>query len=378
MSVAIISTKTGNGHNSVMNTLADEFKNQGYDDVAVFPTFYEDLMVSNKIMSDFYNFLMITSTELCGKFSELSSLVRPDLSEDFYNGVHDKIVEFIKSNSFSTIISTSHTLNHAFIRILKEMDLYYSIGFYIVITDPYNPISVGFAAQDAKKYYCGSSTVKNILLKSGISEQKIEAVGYPIHSKFFKEFTEKDIDGIYQKLDFRKDKKTLLINSGSQGAYHYLKLLKPVLATYKDLQIIFVCGRNKNLQDLVNATIKKEKCTNVRAFGFVDNIEELMKVSDIIITKAGANAFFECLYMQKPMIIDGINGYLFQERGVLDFIKRDKMGIVLDDQENLINVISEMLDDRKYNEFKENIIELKLQNGAKEIISDILKTEGLR
>lgn len=374
MSIAIISTKTGNGHNSVMNTISTELQRQEFTEVSLFPTFYEDLMMSNKILSDFYNFLMITSTELCNKFSELSTLVRPDLSEDFYNGIYDKVVKFLKENKFKTIISTSHTLNHAFIRILKELGLEDSIGYYVVITDPFNPISVGFAPKDAKKYYCGSDIVKNILIKSGIEGEKIVAVDYPVNEKFLKTYLENEIDEIYSDLNLYKDKRTILINSGSQGVYHYIKFLKTVSELTDDVQIIFIAGKNKALFDLANRSISKDKL--IRIFGYVDNIEKLMKISDIIITKSGANAFYEGLFMEKPMIIDGVNGFLFQERGVLDFLNKNKVGIVINDEVSLKTALIELLDSQKYNEYKENIRNLKLVNGVEQIVNDILKTES--
>ena len=61
MSIGILAAQTGRGHVSVMKTLYKEFINCGVYDVKCFPSFYEDMMISNKILSDFYNFLMINS-----------------------------------------------------------------------------------------------------------------------------------------------------------------------------------------------------------------------------------------------------------------------------------------------------------------------------
>ena len=87
MSIAILAAKTGNGHISVMNSLENEFKMQGYNDVICFPDFYEKMQVSNRILSDFYNFLVRNSPKLCNQYCEFSALTRSDSTEDFYNGV---------------------------------------------------------------------------------------------------------------------------------------------------------------------------------------------------------------------------------------------------------------------------------------------------
>ena len=55
MSIGILAAQTGRGHVSVMKTLYKEFINCGVYDVKCFPSFYEDMMISNKILSDFYN-----------------------------------------------------------------------------------------------------------------------------------------------------------------------------------------------------------------------------------------------------------------------------------------------------------------------------------
>ena len=153
MSIGILAAQTGRGHVSVMKTLYKEFINCGVYDVKCFPSFYEDMMISNKILSDFYNFLMINSTSLCRKYGEFTYLTKSDMSEDFYIGVKNFIIEFIENNDFDTIISVSHSINYSFIRILNELNLTDKINYYIVITDPFDPIAVGFATRGSKKYY---------------------------------------------------------------------------------------------------------------------------------------------------------------------------------------------------------------------------------
>lgn len=48
MSIGILAAQTGRGHVSVMKTLYKEFINCGVYDVKCFPSFYEDMMISNK------------------------------------------------------------------------------------------------------------------------------------------------------------------------------------------------------------------------------------------------------------------------------------------------------------------------------------------
>ena len=66
MKIGIIGGLTGNGHVSVLNTLRDEFELQNVQ-VECYPDFYEKILLSNKILSDYYNFLLSNSIALCNK-----------------------------------------------------------------------------------------------------------------------------------------------------------------------------------------------------------------------------------------------------------------------------------------------------------------------
>lgn len=371
MKIAIISAQTGNGHNSVMYTLKNMFCKHGYKDIDVYPDFYEQLMISNRILSNYYNFLMTNSTELCNKFCEFSYMTRSDLSEEFYLGVKDKIYEFLRKDKHDIIISVSHTINYAMIRAIKELKLTNKIKYYIVITDPYEPISVGFAIVGADRYYCTSNSVKMILNNEKILDSDIKIIGYPISSNY--NLLHKNNSKILQKLKFNKNYPIILINSGSNGTYHYISFLKS-LSKYKNtLQIIFICGNNPVLYKQANRYISKNKLQNrVKIFGFVENLYDYLSVSNLVLSKAGANSFFEALSMEVPIIVDATHGFLFQEKGVEKFIRNNNNGIILYDENNLISVVEYMLETDNYSGFVSNIKKINYKNGSKDIINDII------
>lgn len=369
MKIAIISAKTGNGHIMVMNSLEQCLKQLGYN-VDVFPTFYEDLMPSNKIMSDFYNFLTVNSIELCCKLSELSYITRPDLTEDFYKGVKRSIIKFLEDNRFDIVISTIHTVNYAFLRILEEKNLKDKVSYFIVITDPYNPISIGFDCKGADHYFVHTQIVKDYLLKKGILENKIDVVGYPINEKF-KQFVPEI--SIYKKLGIEKYKKTVLINSGSQGSYLYFDILKKIIDNNFKCQIIFICGKNTILFKQVSRYIQKYNLENfIKVYGFINFMPEVLYVSDFVISKAGANTVFECLYMQTPIIIEATQGLLFQEQGIKEFLKLYDIGAIANNIEEMILIFRNFMNDEILENKKMNMAHLKITDGKEKIINKIL------
>lgn len=146
-----------------------------------------DILVSlpgNKILSDFYNFLMINDINVCNKYCEFTALTRPDISENFLAGTKEFVKEFLLKYKFDILISVSHTINAVIINSLTENQELINTKFYIVVTDPFEPIAVGYNVPGANLYFCTNDCVKKILLKSGIEEEKININDYPLSEKY--------------------------------------------------------------------------------------------------------------------------------------------------------------------------------------------------
>lgn len=369
MKIGILAAETGRGHISVMNTLKKVFYNQGIEDVKCFPSFYEDMMLSNKILSKFYNFLMVNSPALCEKYCEFTFVNRGDLSEEFYLGVKDYTEKFLLENKFDILISVSHTINHALIRLIKELKMNNILDYLIVITDPYEPIAVGYAVTGAKRYYCANDTIKNILIKSHVEDERIIVSGYPIDSKF--DMLKLNRKNVLKTINFSDNKKTILINAGSQGINLYYNIMRNI--NKKNIQIILLCGKNENLYNRSLKYVRKEKLeSNVKVFPFVENLQEYLYISDIVITKAGANSIYESLIMEKPILVEAVEGFLFQERGIQKLMKQYQFGEILEDLDNLNEQLQNMLKEYNLNFYKKQIRSMNIQNGCKKIICDII------
>ena len=372
MKIAILAANTGNGHISVMKALEKEFNQYESLQVSCFPNFYEDMMISNKILSKFYNFLMVNSTELCEKYCEFTYINRGDLSKDFYLGVKEFVVKFLENNEFDVVISVSHTINYCIIRILKELKLEKKINFVIVITDPYNPIAVGYAVPGANKYYCANERVQKILLRSKIPEEKIVISGYPVDSKF--EESKANKEKIIRQFKFIPEKKIVLINAGANGINVYYEILKRL--DKNKIQIIFLCGNNSILQGRCERYVRKNNLEDaIRIIPFTNEMDKYLFVSDIVITKAGANSIYESLMMEKPILIEAVNGFLFQEKGIINTLEKYHFGEILSNIDEVNHILDDMLKDENMKLYKKNIKKMEIKNGCSKIVNDIIREE---
>lgn len=371
MSISIISASTGNGHNAVMNTLAEAFKKEYA--VKCYPSFYEDLLPSNRILSNFYNLLQKASIALCKKYTELAIFEGKETQNRLYESCYDALDAFVRKEEHDAIISTTPLLNRLMIRYLKENSFSEKIPFYIVVTDPYYPIYPGFEEMGATRYFCANDVVKSILSDAGVEADKINVFGYPIAEKFCRMPSENEKMNIYKKYGLKAGKPVLLMNSGAQGSFHYLSIIKAVAPKYRLIfQLIVICGKNKGLFRATQLYCHKNGIENIAVLPYINNMEELLYISDACITKAGANMVYECLLACTPLIIDSTDGLLYQEQGIVQFLKKYSIGYVFEDTEALNNILHALDSDGLTEQLKRNIDAMHLVNGTEKIVNSIL------
>ena len=101
-------------------------------------------------------------------------------------------------------------------------------------------------------------------------------------------------------LGFSKDKKLILIVMGSLGSEVINEKLKDFLSTFNDpnKEILFVTG-NRSYDDFKNVKVP----SSVKVVPFYNNLSGLMKVADLIISRAGASTISEILALNLPSIL---------------------------------------------------------------------------
>jgi len=149
-------------------------------------------------------------------------------------------------------------------------------------------------------YIVASDVTKEQLILKGIEENKIRVSGIPIYEKFALQASKRS--SLFAKFNLDENKFTVLVATGSFGIGPIEKIAE---ALHDDVQILVVCARNKKLFK----KISKKNYKQARVFGFIDNIEELMSIAELIITKPGGLTISEILTVGTvPLFISAIPG----------------------------------------------------------------------
>ncbi len=166
-----------------------------------------------------------------------------------------------------------------------------------VLTD-YAPHS--FWIYDNVDYYIvPSEEVKERFIKKGVLPDKIKVFGIPIDPKFSLKHNKEDLAS---KFGLTLDKPIILAMGGGQGLGPIRKITTSFKKHRIDSQLIVITGTNHKLFFSLR-NIAKKHAKRITILKFVDNIDELMEISSLIITKAGGLSTAEALSKGLPILI---------------------------------------------------------------------------
>ncbi|RJO64045.1 MAG: hypothetical protein C4540_05670 [Candidatus Omnitrophota bacterium] len=259
------------------------------------------------------------------------------------------------------VVST-HFLTSQVCADLKKHNRIHSKLITVVTDFDVHPFWVN---DDTHRYVVASEYTKERLKAQGIDDAQILVYGIPVDPKFL---LEHDKDALREKFNLKKDKNTVLVITGSFGLGP-LEEIADLLC--EETQVLVVCARNKKLY----ARLTAKGYASVKVFGFINNVEELMSVADIIVTKPGGMTIAEILTMELvPIFISPIPG---QETGNISAMAHYGIGSIAERTHDVLQIIREYKNKPdKLRSAKERIQKIKKPFAAMELYNEICKGCG--
>jgi len=193
------------------------------------------------------------------------------------------------------------------------------IPFITVITDLAKPhVAWYHPSVDRCLVPCEDAFSRGI--KLGMPPHKMRVVGHPAHPKFARYTGSKE--EARRALNWDTNLPAILFLGGGEGMGMMDKIATAINNQALDAQLTIVCGRNDELRQQLQA---KHWNQLTHIYGFVDNIEVMMKAANILITKAGPGTIAEAAISGLPMILSDAIPY--QESPNVDFVVAHNAGI---------------------------------------------------
>lgn len=220
---------------------------------------------------------------------------------------------------------------------------------------------------DVDYYIVPSEQSRDHFIKNGVNESRIKVFGIPIDPKFSVKLDRLEI---CRKLGIDPNLPVVLIMGGSQGLGPVENIVDKIEHVEAKFQLMVVCGINKKLVNILTKRKARYK-KKMLVFGLVENIDELMEVSSMVVTKPGGLTTSESLAKELPMII--IHPIPGQEAKNTEFLLREGVALKAEDSEDIATLIQELLlNNTKLSQMRNRTRELKKPNSARDVANLVL------
>jgi len=198
-----------------------------------------------------------------------------------YNGLNARrLEEFLKNEKFDVIVCTQFLAAEVSAHLKRSGQIKSRV--ICVVTD--FDVHRIWICPGIDCYTGACDYTRDILIALGIPPGRVVTSGIPTDPKFLKDY---EPSALRRQWGFKDNAVTALIATGSFG-FGPIEEIVDLLAGH---QIIVVCGHNQALYD----RLLQRQLPRVKVCGLVDNMEELMSASDVMITKPGGLSIAEAL-----------------------------------------------------------------------------------
>jgi processive 1,2-diacylglycerol beta-glucosyltransferase len=335
--VLIFSATFGAGHVRAAEAIFEAIRTKEPSSEIIHLDFGEFLNKTiNTVVKSTYIELIKHTPKLWGKFYYRTSKISPhSVFQRFLNRLgRREFLEYINSLQPDLIICTYPTVAG----ILAQLRLNHALDIPLVTVVTDYAIHSQWIHPGVDLYIVGCQEVSDGLISRGIEKQRIKVTGIPVSPKFEIPL-ERHV--LCEKLGLDSERITLLVMGGAYGVLDGAKWISRIIADSKeDIQAIIVCGRDEKLYKSLDSIISEAR-NPILLLGYVRNVEELMSVSDLIITKAGGLTVSEALTKRLPLVIfKPIPG---QEEANAIFVEKIEAGLVAYTVEELERILYRLI-----------------------------------
>ncbi|MFL5624676.1 MAG: glycosyltransferase, partial [Ktedonobacteraceae bacterium] len=190
----------------------------------------------------------------------------------------------------------------------------------------------------AEAYIVPTQNARQLYLARGLDPERVHVLGMPIDPKFTRPTASKQ--ELQRKIGLEPGLPVVLLVGGGDGAGGLQDAVRTISRARLPVQLLVITGRNRRLYAHLQRT-KSSLHVPAKIFGFVQNMPEMMRASDVIVTKAGPGTISEALACDLPIILSGyVPG---QEEGNVDYVLQNDVGVLAYDALELIDALRRLV-----------------------------------
>jgi processive 1,2-diacylglycerol beta-glucosyltransferase len=265
----------------------------------------------------------------------------------FFIKTHKKTLEksmlsYLQEEEPDFIISVAPIFNLPAINAATELAIPYLL---ITLDADLTSWSIGLEETREKKFdvtigYDAPKT-RTMLHALRVPDKNIHRIGFPIHKKFLKPQNKKRV---CEKWKLREHVPIILIMMGGIGTSTAYTYAEQIARLPQSAEVLVCAGKNKALKRNLKRLKPVSRSMKIHALDFVYNIEELMFIADLLITKGGGMTLYQAIAAQTPLICHAIGSQLPWEEENIRFITNNHLGFAINHLNEVNPLVKRLLD----------------------------------
>lgn len=347
--VLILTARFGSGHRSAAQALQESLQRENHQ-LAVEIIDFIDIFLA-PFSGFIYRVDYLSSNTFTGLYNNVYYR-KQDQGGDVLTGkmvssyVLRRLHKYVAARSPRIIIST-FPLSAYYVSLLKEK-CGAEVRAVTCITDMVVQPEWFHPATDL--YLTAHPRIRRAMIDRGIAEEKVEASGIPIRSDFWGEAAGKET---VHKYGIDDGQFVILLMGGGNGYLPGNPSLYRWLGTLENSRVLVFTANNRRLYRRLST---RDLGQNIQVLSFTDEVAQLMKRADLLISKAGGVTITEALACSLPMII--YQAELGQELENRRFLLENNLGLAADSESELKELIKQLMyDPALYQEIKASLAE---------------------
>lgn len=290
----IFSVSIGSGHDNVAKALAERLlEDIPGSEVNIIDTFQYINATLHKVVVGSYMETLKFTPKVWGYLYEQAAEGERfiDLGQLLSKLLSPKLEQLLKQFD-PDVIFTTHAFPTGILSVMKEKG-HIKAPVASVVTDFH--VHNFWIHQGIDRYFIPAPDLSCRLLRHGIEENRIVSVGLPIRRQFSNNINPEEAKAA---LGLSRELASILVMGGGLGLGRIEQITEEILAD-SNFQVVVVTGKNK----IVHEHLTKLNNPNLKVFGYVEDVAQIIAACDIVISKPGGVTTAEVLSMRKPLII---------------------------------------------------------------------------
>ncbi len=310
MSILVLYASAGNGHRRAAEALYEAFILAGKEDVVLMDILDFTPGWFKRLYSDGYGWLISHAKSIWRFLFNFSNHPSPSIFVDTWHSLLNilatrQLRDYLKETEVSLVVTTHFMANDVISYYRQRAGCKCRLA--CVVTD--YVVHRFWFERGVDKYFVGCDEAKEELVKMGVGEERISVIGIPVPHGFLRVLPR---DQMLKKFGL-EDRFTVLILANAVNPGLIVDVVKVLM---RDVQIVVGCGKNDRLRKELEPL--QDISPMLKVYGMIEEIELMMSVADVLVSKPGGLVVSEAIVKRLPMLlIDPIPG---QEEGNRDFL----------------------------------------------------------